>query len=257
MELTKQNAGLRTPIRTLRIIEHVAASSTGRSLAQLSAALASPKSSLHGLLQSLCVHGYLIQAEGRYLIGAAATRLGLAIAPSASLIWTAKLIMCELMEESGETVMIAVLDRDALRATYVEMVESSNPIRYTVPLGTSRPLYCSAAGRVLLAFQPSAVIDSYFAEVPLKHLTRRTQTNVAELRRRLALIQDGAVSVTSGEVSDDVAGFAAPLFDQQRNVVAALVIGAPVSRAELAADKLIAAVSAAAHRISLGLGMPA
>src|SRR3546814_3403055 len=59
--------------------------------------------------------------------------------------------MESLAEQTGETVYLAAVDREAGTSTYVEGIDSPQPVSYWVPIGTSRPLYCSAAGLCLLA----------------------------------------------------------------------------------------------------------
>jgi DNA-binding IclR family transcriptional regulator len=215
-------------LRTLRIIEHVAGSPDGSTLARLSVELKSPKSSLLGLLRPLCGFGYVAFANGRYVLGPAAYRLGVTIMPTLSMSRIALPILRQLAEQCEETVLIATLDREAGRATYIEKIESSRSIRYTVPLGTARPLYCSAAGRVLLAHADREYIEHYLRTETFEPLTPQTLTRPAELRAMLPNIRQQGLAVTVGEVSSDVAGFAAPIFNHQGLVIAALAIGAPV-----------------------------
>jgi len=253
---TRSETGPRSLIRTLRIIEHIAAAPDGATLARLSAGLNAPKSSLLGLLRPLCGYGYIVNTDGRYQLGPAAYRLGVSIMPALSMARMAIPIMRELVDQCEETVLIATLDRGAGRATYIEKIESSRSIRYTVPLGTARPLYCSAAGRVLLAFADQEYIEHYLNTENFIALTPQTLTRPADLRKLLPIIREQGLSVTMGEVSSDVAGFAAPIFDHQGVVIAALAMAAPVSRTRNPQQQLSLRVKAAAESISFGFGHP-
>lgn len=162
--------------------------------------------------------------------------------------------MRELVDQSEETVLIAVLDRDAGATTYIEKIESSRSIRYTVALGTSRPLYCSAAGRVLLAYADVEYIEHYLRNATLTPLTPQTLTNPDELRRRLPHIREQGMEITIGEVSSDVAGFAAPIFDHQGRIIAALAMAAPVSRTQNRPEHFAVLIRDAAESISFGFG---
>jgi hypothetical protein len=150
--------------------------------------------------------------------------------PTLSIARIAAPIMRELVTRSGETVLVATLDQDAGSAVYVEKIESPRSIRYSVALGTSRPLYCSAAGRVLLAFADPAYISRYLKRAPFAPLTKQTLTRSADIRRLLPQIREQRLAITVGEVSSDVAGFAAPIFDREGRVIAALTMAAPVRR---------------------------
>lgn len=248
--------GPRSLIRTLRILEQLAGAPQGLSLAALSAGLESPKSSLLGLLRPMCNYRYIVHSDGRYLLGPGAYRLGVSIIPMLSVARIAAPIMRELVERSGETVLVATMDADAGRAVYVEKIESSHSIRYTVALGTARPLYCSAAGRVLLAFADPAFIARYLKRAPFPALTRQTLTSAAQLRRLLPEIREQKLAITVGEVSADVAGFAAPIFDRDGRVAAALTMAAPVSRTLAHPQDYATLIRDAADSISFGLGHP-
>ncbi|WP_418319764.1 IclR family transcriptional regulator [Piscinibacter sakaiensis] len=248
------NTGPRSLIRILRIVEHLASAPQGLSLAALSVDLESPKTSLLGLLRPMCNYGYIIHGDGRYVLGPAAYRLGVSIMPTLTIARIATPIMRELVARSGETVLVATLDEDAGNAVYVEKIESSSSIRYTVSIGTVRPLYCSAAGRLLLAFADPAYITRYLKRAPFAALTEQTLTRSADLRRLLPQIREQKLAITVGEVSSDVAGFAAPIFDREGRVVAALTMAAPVSRTLAHPKDFATLIREAAERISFGLG---
>lgn len=248
------DTGPRSLIRTLRILEQLAAAPQGATLAMLSVELQSPKSSLLGLLRPLCSYGYIVNTAGRYVLGPAAYRLGLSIMPTVSISRIATPIMQELVERCGETVLVAVLDREADTAVYVEKIESTQSIRYTVAIGTARPLYCSAAGRVLLAHADEEYIERYLRRAVFPPLTPQTLTRAADLRRLLPQVREQGLSVTIGEVSSDVAGFAAPIFDHQGRVIAALAMAAPVSRTRANPQHFARQMREAADSISFGFG---
>jgi DNA-binding IclR family transcriptional regulator len=247
-------AGERSLIRTLRIVERLAHAPSGLSLAALSSELELPKSSLLGLLRSLCGHGYAQHAEGGYVLGPSAFRLAAAIMPTMSLSRAAAPVMRRLVERSGETALIALLDRDEAKAVYVEKVESARSIRYSVPIGATRPLHCSAAGRVLLAHADAEFIEAFLRRAPFPRLTPQTLTSGAELRALLPRIREQGVAITVGEVSADVAGFAAPVFDHRGQVVAALAMAAPASRTGSDPAEQAQLLRDAAREISLNLG---
>ena len=159
-----------------------------------------------------------------------------------------------MIPRRGGTTLAATLDPYAGNSVYVETIESSRSIRYTVALGTVRPLYCSAAGRVLLAFADPAYITRYLKRAPFTPLTKQTLTRGADLRRLLPQIREQKLAITVGEVSSDVAGFAAPIFDREGRVIAALTMAAPVSRTLANPKDFATLIREAAESISFGLG---
>ena len=201
-------------------------------LAELSLAVGAPKSSLLGILRSLVRLGYLAHAHGLYRLGPRSFRLAadmLAVRRFPSLV---RPVLQDLHTQTEETVFLVQLDDVARRVTYVEGIDSPNPVRYTVPTGTTRPLYVSAGGLMLLAFQDPGFIDTYLRAVPLDPLTPRTITDVAKLRQRLQTIRREGFGVSIGETVPGAAGIAAPIFNADGSVTAGLLIAAPIERFE-------------------------
>src|SRR5581483_9251933 len=202
----------------------------GISLAELSATIAAPKSSLLGLLRSMVTLGYMEHDRGLYRLGPKAFRLAadiLAIRRFPNLV---RPILQELQAKSGETVFLVVLDRAAQRMTYADIVDSPNPVRYTVPTGTTRPLYVSAGGQMLLAYQEPGWAEAYIRAAHLEPLTPRTITDPEQLRQRLAAIRREGFAISLGETVPGAAGVAAPIFNRDGSVEAGLLIGAPLDR---------------------------
>lgn len=220
----------RSLMRLLGLFDAIAKTDGGLTLARLSAVLDAPKSSLLMLLRPLVAGGYLIHEAGVYRLGAAIFRLASDILSTRNFPKLVRPFMAELVARSQETVFLAVIDRDSARVTYVEGMESPQAIRYTTAVGSARPLYCSAAGKLLLAFQDDAWRERYLRTVKLKPMTPRTVTSRIALRKELEKIRRSGVATSIGEAIPGAAGMAAPIFNADKSVAAALLIGAPVER---------------------------
>ena len=116
----------------------------------------------------------------------------------------------EAEARSGETVVLAVIDRSAGTLTYIEIVESQRLVRYSVPVGTTRPLYATSSGRVMLAHQDPVWLAEYLRTVELRPLTAKSLTDRRQLARVIQRTREQGWCSTLGEVTSDVAGFAAP-----------------------------------------------
>ena len=222
----------RSLTRVLGLFGAIARAADGMTLARLSTEIDSPKSSLLTLLRPLVVKGYLMHEGGVYRLGPAIFRLAADILSTRSFPKLIRPFMQQLVERSQESVYLAVIDRQARCVTYVEGIESPQPIRYRAPLGSPRPLYCSAAGRLLLAYADEAWREGYLRTVQLKPMTERTLTHRAELRKELQKIRKSGLAISIGEAVPGAAGLAAPVFDTDGKPAAALLIGAPVDRFE-------------------------
>jgi IclR family acetate operon transcriptional repressor len=222
----------RSAMRLVALFEALAKSEEGVSLAELSTTIAAPKSSLLGILRSMVALGYMEHGHGLYRLGPKSFRLAadiLAIRRFPNLV---RPILQDLAARSGETVFLVVLDHPAQRVTYADVIDSANPVRYTVPTGTTRPLYASAGGLMLLAYQEPAWIDAYLASTPLEPLTPRTTTDPNRLRERLATIRGDGFAISLGETVPGAAGLAAPIFNADGSVTVGILIGTPSDRFE-------------------------
>src|SRR5712692_6441550 len=176
-------------MRLVALFEALAKTEEGVSLAELSATIVAPKSSLLGILRSMVALGYMEHGHGLYRLGPKSFRLAADILAIRSFPNLVRPILQDLATKSGETVFLVVLDRVAQRVTYTDVIETANPLRYTVPTGTTRPLYSSAGGLMLLAYQEPAWIDAYLGSAPFEALTPHTTTDPKELRERLAAVR--------------------------------------------------------------------
>lgn len=246
--------GPRSLLRTLNILEHVAMQPDAVSLTQLSQDLDLPKSSLLGMLRTLTEHRYLENASGRYALGPSAHRLAVAILPGFSLARMARPVLRELADRSGETALLAVLDKEIGRLVYMDICETDRVVRYTVPVGTTRPLYCTAAGRVLLAWQPKERVERYLEALAAGPEPLEPPLRPDEFWASLEKVRREVVSITLGEYIPEVAGIAAPILDRGGGIIGALALGIPIERGKASLSRLIKMTRDAARGLSADYG---
>jgi DNA-binding IclR family transcriptional regulator len=230
--------GPRALSRVLRLLDVLAGSPSGASLASLSASLGSPKSSLLNLLRPLVADGYLAQDGGLYRLAPRAFRLGARIVSRWSFPQAVQSHLEKLWQVTGESVALAVLDTDAERVTFVSVIDSLQPVRYALRVGLSAHLYCTAAGRMLLACAEADWRERYMKHTTFKAYTPRTVTDPAVLRATLEWVRKHGYSVSIGESMPRSGAIAAPVFGPDGKVAAAMVVGAPADRLEAGLDEL-------------------
>jgi IclR family transcriptional regulator, acetate operon repressor len=240
----------RSAQRLVALFEALAKSEEGVSLAELSVTIGAPKSSLLGILRSMVAMGYMEHGHGLYRLGPKSFRLAADILAVRRFPALVRPILQDLAAKSGETVFLVVLDSLAQRITYADIIDSANPVRYTVPTGTTRPLYVSSGGQMLLAYQEPAWIDTYIRSTRLEPLTAHTITDPKQLRDRLATIRREGFSISLGETVPGAAGIAAPIFNADGSVTAGLLIGAPLDRFEQELPELKRLLREATTRIA-------
>ena len=110
-------------------------------------------------------------------------------------------------------------------------------------------------GKVLLAYQPDAVIDQVIATKGLPGLTERTITNPVAFRAHLRSVRAEGWAVNAGEEEPGIGCVAAPIWNHQGEVVAALSIAALATRFEGAdRERLTQLVITGAREVSQALG---
>jgi DNA-binding IclR family transcriptional regulator len=250
-----RDAGPRALGRALEVLEALARRRDGATLSGLSRSLGSPKSSLLYLLRPMTRLGYLVRSpDGHYRLGPVAFTLAMAVLSNRELPEMARPFLEDLAATSGETALLATMAGDAPAAVYIDKVESQNTVRYTARIGERRPLYCSAIGKLLLAYLTPAKRQEYLKTTRLKALTPKTPVSRAVLRRELDEIRSTGLSVSVDEIAQGAAGMAAPIFDRHGQVVAGLVLGAPSQRVLAEQPRLAALVIESARELSRVMG---
>lgn len=240
--------------RAFALLRLLAEFPDGRNLSAISASLDVPKSSLSSTLKALTEQGFLDRKGTLYFLGSEAYALASTILARRSIRQIARPFLEKTLAETGETVLLAELEPDKKYSAYIDFVESEQSVRFAVAIGTRRPLYASAAGKVFLAFMNEAEREAYFASVDLNQLTERTICDRAKLEADLKNVRTRGIAITIGEYSADAAGFAAPVRNSDGAVIGAVSIGVPVSRGRRERDRYIKAAVEAGAAISKVMG---
>jgi DNA-binding IclR family transcriptional regulator len=245
----------RSLMRVLGIIHCVAKSKGGMSLATLGLELKSPKSSLFSLLKALASNGYLQRDGDVYKLGPRSYLLGSEIVADFSVRKVARPIMERIAGECLETVMLGILDPTTQTMYCIDTVDNSQvAVRYFVPVGAIRPLYATAGGRLLLAYQTEEYIEDYLRKTPRTRLTDQTILDKDTIKELCEEIRRTQLSESIGGYLSEIAAYASPVFDANDKIAAALIIGGPLLRVKRQRTKLTSILKRAARDISTSLG---
>jgi IclR family acetate operon transcriptional repressor len=134
------------------------------------------------------------------------------------------------------------------------MIESSRALRMQARIGERHPLNSTSLGKAILAFMPEEERAPLLAS-PLKAMTGRTTTDVAQLRRQLREIARKGYAVEVGENEEGLMCIGVPILERGGRPVAALSLSAPEARVTRPLRvEVIAALRAAAATVSRRLG---
>ncbi|PJK31732.1 IclR family transcriptional regulator [Minwuia thermotolerans] len=229
-------AGPQSVRRVLRVLERLAVENEGVSLAELAAVTETPKTSLIGLLQGLTAENCLARdGAGHYRLGPQFLALATRVVFGRELVATLRPVLAELAAATGETAVLAALSGDGKRVTYLDRVESDNPIRYAVRVGEQREMHCTAGGKILLAHFDNEALDRYLANAELRAFTDQTITSRRKLRTELKRTRAEGLARTCDEGVVGASAIAAPVLAPDGSVAAALLIAGPTERMRRAA----------------------
>ena len=240
--------------RALTLLDRLAQQREPMSLAQLTHDLALPKSSVHGLCNTLMSFGYLRrQPDGAFLIGPRVMSLAEAFVSGTDVAQEFNALWADAGSAPAETVVLSVLSgTDAL---YVAVRNSARPLGLAFNVGMRLPAYLSGSGRAMLAQQAPADVRKLFAAGLTTHLTRKGPRGIEALLRELALNRKRGYSIDDEAVREGVYSFGAPVFDATGRAVAGVAVC--LNKALLGADhgdRHRDAVLAVARTLSQRLG---
>jgi DNA-binding IclR family transcriptional regulator len=120
-----------------------------RSLAELQAASGLPRATAHRLAVAMEGHGLLRRdGSGRFCLGLELVALGRAAAEQLPLVESARAVLADLRDRTGESVQLYVRDGTESRRCVLSL-QSPHGLRWIVPEGALLPLAVGSAGRAL------------------------------------------------------------------------------------------------------------
>ncbi|MFT3821884.1 MAG: IclR family transcriptional regulator [Rubrivivax sp.] len=217
--------------RALTLLERLAQRREPMSLARLAADLDLPKSSVHGLCNTLLRYGYLQrQDDGAFRIGPGVMPLaeafvsGTGITQEFNALWAGA--------APDETVILSVLNgRDVV---YIGVRNGRRPLGLAFNVGMRLPAHLAATGKAMLAELEPARVRRLFGSAALAQMNGRGPRRVADLLPELALTRRRGYSIDDEGVRAGVYCIGAPVFDAAAQPVAG--IGVCLNRLTLGDD---------------------
>jgi DNA-binding IclR family transcriptional regulator len=219
--------------RALSLLDRLAQRREPMSLAQLTSELALPKSSVHGLCNTLMSFGYLRRRpDGAFLIGPGVMSLAEAFVSGTDVAQEFNALWAGAGAAPKETVVLSVLS--GTEVLFVATRNSARPLGLAYTVGMRLPAYLSASGRAMLAYRDPDDVRRLFADGLKVHLTRKGPREVDGLLKDLALTRKRGYSIDDESVREGLYSFGAPVFDAAGNVVAGVAVC--INKALLGAD---------------------
>jgi DNA-binding IclR family transcriptional regulator len=203
-----------------------------RTVMEISKGIKLSVSTTFRLLSTLSFYNYITRDQvDRYSLGLACLELARAYQSSNDLRKVAFSEMEILRDDLKETVHLAVLNK--MEVVYIEKLQGLHPVGLLgSQVGGRAPAHCTGVGKALLAYQDLEKVRSFFDGHELPRFTPHTITEPGRLLEELTQIKQNGYSVDEQEHEVGVCCIAAPIFNMDGQVVAALSVSGPNIRME-------------------------
>jgi DNA-binding IclR family transcriptional regulator len=215
--------------RGLRLLRLFSESPHGLTAKQVAGLSRLPVSTVHRFLANLESASFLnCSGDGVYHLGIACFAIGQVALGQLDIRRVSLPYLQELNRQTRETIHLTV--RHGLSAVYVEKLDSPEQLRIHSRIGAAVPLYCTAVGKVMLAYMAHEEREGVLPQLGLKCLTPNTVSNLQELDAELYRVRKNGYACDLEEHELHIRCVAAPIWDHAGGVNASLSITAPVVR---------------------------
>ncbi len=256
-ETDKRKYNITALQRGLRLLKLFTQSERGLTTMQVARLTGLPVSTVHRFLINLEASGFLnCSANGVYHLGLACFAVGQAALGQLDIRRLSLPYLLDLNQQTRETIHLTV--RHGLTAVYVEKIDSPEHLRIHSRIGAAVPLYCTAVGKVMLAYMPDHEREQVLHQLDLKRMTANTAGSLQELQTELQRVRKNGYACDLEEHELHIRCIAAPIRNHDGAVHSSLSITAPVVRMPVTRLRQLAPmIQEAGLRISTELGYQA
>jgi IclR family transcriptional regulator, KDG regulon repressor len=223
---------------------------------ELSKRLKLHKNNVFRLLATLESRGYIEQnrVTENYRLGLKTLELGQTFIKQMGLLRQSRPVLESLVKECNETTYVAIL-KD-FHIVYLDVVETDLTVRVVPRVGSRLPAYCTAAGKIQLAYMTDEELDNYLPTKELKRFTPKTIADRDQFKLHLKKVAEQGYAIDNEELDIGVCCVGAPIRDYTRRIIGAISISGPSMRfsPERMEKELIPLVLKAGEDISTKLG---
>jgi len=243
--MAQQSGGVQSVIRAFDILERIADAGGEMGVSELSTASGLPLPTIHRLLRTLIIRGYVHQTpRRRYALGARLIPLG--ERAGGSLGAMCRPILTAVVEEVGESASMAMFDLN--RAIYIAHMPSKRSMRMFTNIGHRVELHATGVGKALLSLIDDEEAISRVQRVGMNARTPHTLTDSDALLEQLALVRQRGYALDEEEQEIGVFCVAVPI---QGPIALALSVSGPTPRMTARdVTAMVPVLQSAAHRVT-------
>jgi IclR family pca regulon transcriptional regulator len=211
--------------RGLKVMCSFDASAPALTLSQVAQKNGIPNAGARRILLTLVQLGY-VQVDGNlFRLKPKVLDIGFAYLSSQPFWHQAQPIMESLALKLRLSYSATVLEGDS--AVIVMRVPAHKIMSINLSVGSRLPAFCSSLGRVLLAGQPTEVVNQILTSKLLIPLTTKTVTDPVAVLKIIERVRKQGWALVEEEVEYGLISLAVPLIDRNSRVVAAVNVSGP------------------------------
>lgn len=200
------------------------------SVSEIGAKTGLHRSTAHRILMALEYNDLIKQNSdsGKYRLGIKLFKLGHQAVSQLNLREVCRPFLRRLMNETKETVHLAVVDNDQI--LYLDKVEGPHALRMPSRVGRNIPTYCTSLGKAMLSGLDDQEVKRLLRIQDLKSYTANTVKNVDQLLADLRAVRKRGYAVDNEEIEIGLRCVGAPIKDYTGVMVGAISVAAPSAR---------------------------
>ena len=225
------------------------------SVSEIGAKTALHRSTAHRILMALEYNDLIRQnpETGKYRLGIKLFKLGHQAVSHLNLREICRPFLTRIMNETKETVHLAVLDDD--QVLYLDKVEGPHALRMPSRVGRHIPTYCTSLGKAMLSCLDEQAVRAILRKQALTAYTTHTVKSIEQLLADVRAVHKRGYAVDNEEIEIGLRCVGAPIRDHTGGMVGAISTAAPSARlAEKNIPVVGRLVMAVAAEISQELG---
>ncbi|WP_261133494.1 IclR family transcriptional regulator [Bacillus sp. Marseille-Q3570] len=240
--------------RALKILNLFDEQTTELKITEISSQLNLNKSTVHSLLKTLQVNHYIEQdlETGKYKLGLKLFERGNLVINSLDIRTIAKKYLQDLSAETGHTLHLVVLS--GKEGVYIDKVAGTSATIVYSRIGKRISLHCSGVGKVLIAFKKEFELNELLKDYQYFKRTPNTLTNEEDFRKELHRVKEQGYAIDNEENEPGVFCVAVPVWDHNREVIAAISVSMPAPRAESELDTVVSRLKQVGEEVSRKMG---
>lgn len=172
--------------------------------------------------------GFATSLDGHFSLTARVLSLGYSYISSKSLWEIAHPHMQQLVNQTGESTSISVLDGSDI--IYVARIPTKRIMTISLDVGSRLPAYATSMGQILLANLSETELNNYFKTTDLQKWTTKTVVDKQKLKAQFTKIKKEGWVFIEQQLEDGLSSLAAPIRNHEGKVIAAINISSHANR---------------------------